>query len=89
LVNSKNEKDEVVKRIVRAQEESVTRLELSLNFNEKLGNSAYRTFSDPDFLTEIDELFNTLLVDFLNAPHIKSRVHKCVNVSKLLKKLSK
>ena len=30
----------MVKRIVRAQEESVTRLELSLNFNEKLGNSA-------------------------------------------------
>ena len=30
-----------------------------------------------------------LLVDFLNDPDIKSRVHKCVNVSKLLKKLAK
>ena len=64
-------------------------MELSLKFNKHLGNSAYIALRHPDFLTKINELFDMLRIEFLNDPEIKARIHKSVNVSKLLKKLAK
>ena len=88
LLNSNKNDSGVVKRIVQAMNEGVTRLELSLNFDLSPGTSAWRTFRCFAFYDKVARFFKYLSDNFLNNTEIRERVHHSLNVSMLLKEIA-